>query len=421
MKIAKKIFFSAHIIIALIAFVFIIFVINTEIIYNHQQIAWEHSHTFFKYYFSFAGGPSEYLTLFITQSFYINWLGSLVITAINYLITFFLYMILKRNYRISLMSYFILALAPVIFMGLVSDYNYHFSITVNLFLITVILFLCDLIKIPLITKGPYHILLGGILVYYISGGIYFLIYMLTSLILVIHSMNRKALINIIILLVFTGLLPYITNKFLFVVSLKMSYLRSCPEVAVMLRYSKPLLFNVGLALIPFVLILNEISKFLSTQKIDSTINKKSHPNDLTVINDDHRFNNKHFYIGFAIWIPLAVIIMYASFNPIAKKRNEIEYLAHLEKWHDIIKLRSNVNEYDRMVNFQYNRALLHTGTLLENLFNYEQLLGVEGLFLDVPFTAEVALPNSDLYFDLGYIDESQRLAFEAQTIMPNSP
>jgi len=29
--------------------------------------------------------------------------------------------------------------------------------------------------------------------------------------------------------------------------------------------------------------------------------------------------------------------------------------------------------------------------------------------------------NSDLYFDLGYMDESQRWAFEAQTLLPNSP
>jgi hypothetical protein len=43
------------------------------------------------------------------------------------------------------------------------------------------------------------------------------------------------------------------------------------------------------------------------------------------------------------------------------------------------------------------------------------------LFLDVPFSGEIALPNSDLYFDLGNIDESQRYAFESETLMKNSP
>jgi len=104
-----------------------------------------------------------------------------------------------------------------------------------------------------------------------------------------------------------------------------------------------------------------------------------------------------------------------------KTKVEIDFYASQQSWEKVINLSGELDSYDRMVNFQYNRALSNSGQLLERLFNYEQKLGSQGLFLDKPFTSEVALPNSDIYFDLGNIDESQRYAFESETLMKNSP
>ncbi len=60
--------------------------------------------------------------------------------------------------------------------------------------------------------------------------------------------------------------------------------------------------------------------------------------------------------------------------------------------------------------------------LPERLFNYPQLLGVYALFYDNSnINGSLIMPNSDLYFDLGLMSESQHWAFEAQTLMPNSP
>ena len=417
----RKILFLVSIIISILSYLFILFAVNTELIYDHQQIAWERSSEFFKTYFSFAGGPAEYITLFITQSFYFNWLGSFIVLGIANLISFFLYESAKKKYGISNIAYFLIPLMPVIIVSLMSDYNYHFSITVNLLLIALVIYLCTLFERFNSTKISYHILISGLFVYYFSGGIYFLIFMLASLILMLKTLDRKTWINFLIIVVTAGIIPYLANRFVFLTSLKMSYFRAYPEVAVMLRYNRPILFYVILGMIPLVFFCSAViyrpfhkSKPGSPLK-DSDINNTSRILGLT--------GSPYLgtIIGVVVLLGLSSFILYKSINPQEKVKNEIEYKAHLGEWEEVISLGNNMKEYDRMVNFQYNRALMHTDKLLDSLYNFEQLLGAQGLFLDIPFTGEVALPNSDLYFDLGNIDESQRLAFEAQTLMPYSP
>jgi hypothetical protein len=52
---------------------------------------------------------------------------------------------------------------------------------------------------------------------------------------------------------------------------------------------------------------------------------------------------------------------------------------------------------------------------------YPQLLGTYGLFIDGTMAGSIAMPTSDLYYDLGMMSEAQKWAFEAQTLLPNSP
>ncbi len=400
---------------SILSFFFIFFTVNTTLIYHHQQIAWEKSTEFIKYYFSFAGGPAEYIALFITQFFYNNVLGSLIVALSSFLIVFFLSEIIKRKFEIYTISYFLILLMPVVLVALMYDYNYHFSITLNLLFVLLTLFLCEHLEKRFALRLPFYTILGCILVYYISGGIYFLIFMLTSLILILNRLNVKVSIRIVMIVMAAILIPYLANKFIFLASLKMSYFRAYPEVAVMLRYSKPILFYVFLGYIPFCVLISAL-----THRINKSRNEQEKNESENKIKWTKGFSK--IYSAF-LWIAFAIMtsaILFLSYNFSDKIRNEIDYKAYLGEWDEVIELSKKLKKYDRMVNFQYNRALLHTDKFLDNLFSYEQILGVEALFLDIPFTAEVALPNSDLYYDLGSIDESQRLAFEAQTLMPYS-
>ena len=111
-----------------------------------------------------------------------------------------------------------------------------------------------------------------------------------------------------------------------------------------------------------------------------------------------------------------------SLDPIKKKLITLEYYAENEEWEKILTLAEEIELYDFRVNFQVNRAYSHLGQLPDMLFNYPQLLGSFGLFVDpAMMIGSSSMPTSDLYFDLGFMNESQHWAFEAETLLPNSP
>ncbi|MBN2636545.1 MAG: hypothetical protein JXR61_09765 [Prolixibacteraceae bacterium] len=416
-KLVVYTFLLSFIIISILSYL----LIDTRLIFHHQQIAWDSSAAFFNSHFSKAGGPAEYIALFITQLFFYNFSGSFVISLVVTLITFVLYSIIKLKWGDFYLPYFILPFIPVILIALMFNYNYHFSITVNLFIVSNFLLLGQVINIRFKANLLIVTLLAGLWVYYLSGGIYFLLFMLSSIVLHLHSINKASLINIAVILFVTVLIPFVAFKFVFLTSLKMSYFRAYPEVAVMLRYNTPPLFYIGLGIIPFMFTISAI--FYRTSKKEKTTITKKTVNQRIVKKPFLRIpiQSTKIIAVIIVWLLCSTIILITAFNPSNKLQKQINYLAFNEKWDEVLEMSKKVKNYNRDVNFQFNRALLHTGKLLDDLFSYEQLLGVQGLFLDIPFTSEVALPNSDLYFDLGVIDESQRFAFEAQTLMPNSP
>ena len=52
---------------------------------------------------------------------------------------------------------------------------------------------------------------------------------------------------------------------------------------------------------------------------------------------------------------------------------------------------------------------------MNDLFNYNQLWGQDGLILTRYYNSKILMPISDYYFDLGYIKESRHWAYEALT------
>ncbi len=405
------------------SFFFLFFGIDISLQHHFQQTAWRSGKLFLNDHLNFAGGPGEYVALIISQFFYIKWAGSLIITATISLISFFVFLTLKKEGKGSHFILLFLPLLQILLLALISDYHFPFSVTFNLFFVSFIIYLSALIKDRLRMKIATDSIIAGIIVYYISGGFYFLIFMMSSLFLSLKKPFRNVILNSALILTATLLLPYLAYKFIFLLSLYGSYIRSTPDLAVMLRYTKTPLFYATLAAIPvFILFykLSGVKLFLNREKLDK--NKKGQIQNQTV--SFISSVKKQFLAISFILISLASIsffVLNSSFRPDEKIKLQIDYYAYNQDWDKVIELSGKVKEYDRMVNFHFNRALCQKGQMLEKLFSYEQILGTQGLFLDRPFAAEITLPNSDLYYELGNIDESLRLAFEAQTLMPESP
>ncbi|MBN1894804.1 hypothetical protein JW906_09930, partial [bacterium] len=66
-----------------------------------------------------------------------------------------------------------------------------------------------------------------------------------------------------------------------------------------------------------------------------------------------------------------------------------------------------------LVSFHVNRAMQHLGMLPDRMFSFPQTLGIDGLFFPGEFRYLIPLQCSDLYFDLGHVNEAQHWAHEA--------
>jgi hypothetical protein len=104
-----------------------------------------------------------------------------------------------------------------------------------------------------------------------------------------------------------------------------------------------------------------------------------------------------------------------------KLRIEIDYLAYTRQWEVLLKKANPQLMHERKTAFQINRALYYTGGLLENLFNFPQYLGNKSLLLENDTDDDVLIPVSDIYYDMGYLNESRHWANESLTRYGKQP
>ncbi len=415
MKTKKNLAFIAISGFALISFFVVFLLINPVLLYSEQQIAWLNGIHFFNYYLTFPGGLAEYFTLFISQFFYSKLIGAIIIALIPLLTVILLFKSLILRLKTIFLPVLFLPLLQVLILSLTTDYLFNFSVVINLFFVSLFLFCCFYAETKFKINLFFTFIPSLFIMYIVSGGVYILIFAISAILLLSYKPDRPRLLLILILAILSLLIPWFSYKFVYLTTLEQAFLRSVPDVAPMLRYSKPTLFLVTLGIIPFIIIVNLIAEFFR-----NTAKKNMSSKTSPAINSTLK-RILPLIIQTTGVLVFGILIFYNAYKPQVKLKAEIKLSAVQEKWDDVLLKIQEVEGYDRMVNFQFNRAIAHTGQMLERLFDYPQVLGTQGLFLDRPFTSEVALPNSDLYFDLGNIDESQRFAFESQTLMAYSP
>lgn len=280
MKTEKSLLFLLLVLIAVFSFIFSLIAIETSLHQHYQQIAWQSGKLFFDYYRTFSGGIGEYLALFISQLFKSNLLGSTIVALSGLLIPVFVFKTISIELVKTKLKFLLIPLIQIVILALMCDYSFRFSVTVNLILVSGFLNLCTLIDKYSRFKIKFHTIFAGILLYYLSGGMYFLIFMVSSLILLLKKPDLKLLFNALLFIAISFLIPYVAYRFVFVTSLNNSFFRSTPDVAAMIRYTRPPIFYVSLAAIPFVMFLSKIVAMIPVSKENLKTFKKNGDNSI---------------------------------------------------------------------------------------------------------------------------------------------
>lgn len=387
--------------------------------YHFQQTGFLTTYDFFHNYAVYAGGIADYAAEFIAQYFSFNLLGSLLIVAIASLQGLIAMELITRLFGKSKWRFSAFAVILIVGVMVLCDYRYPYYASIRLlfaFLFTGGFYLLKN-KYP---KASLYVwpLLAGLLFYLASGPALF-VFTLSTVLMIIYTekVNTWAKVSPAFLII-AALLPYIGYKFIFQTTLMNLYRITVVKPPELLAYSTFYQLYIYYALLPALLI---IFLFLSRVREKAPVSpiKKGKTVVKVSIYKQPSFSLSIQLAGFAA---LGYLLFIQSHEPFKKKLLTIEYYAENEEWNKVLKVAEEINSYDFRVNFQINRAYAHLGQLPEQLFNYPQLLGVNGLFFDNSnMNGSFTMPNSDLYFDLGFMSESQHWAFEGQTLMPNSP
>lgn len=124
-------------------------------------------------------------------------------------------------------------------------------------------------------------------------------------------------------------------------------------------------------------------------------------------------------IGFAVvWIGGGLLV-FGSFNTVRNDLIEYDYLVRSEQWDKIIKKAEKKPSLTPMGVSCINLALSQKGMLPERLFEFYQN-GPDGLL--PPFTRDMTapVPTAEVFFRLGFINETHRYVYEAQESIANS-
>jgi len=419
--------------------------IKPELQYFLQQTAFLTDRLFFQGYARYPGGIADYLSVFVGQFFHFNKVGSFLIILVAALQGFIAMNLVKRVSGKENCNFSIFTLILIGSIWVQCDYHYPFYASFRLFIASVFVWILTVLtqKFPSI-----HFYLAFVLasfIFYIAGGAALFVFTASAIFIQIRFLVKKSEWLVIpALIVFTAVIPYLSYKHLFLVDLSLVYSITHSKSPYILYYVADYKLYALYALLPSYLLLSLIYyKFRKNPEIASahpTETKKesvSQPKSLKknsiktnkkpVIQVEKKprkqWNTKYIWLTtqFVVLIAAAIFCLNFAVDKVDRTKTMVSYYGAERDWNNVIKTAKTLKDYDLFSNFEYNKALANTGKLAENLLNYPQLAGSQGLFLDGKVTSDVPFICSDQYYDLGFINESAHWTFEAQTIFPNSP
>jgi hypothetical protein len=394
-------------------------IIEPFLYYHFQQTGFLTTYEFFHSFAVQAGGMADYVAEFIAQFFYFNWWGSILVVMVAALQGFIALDLITRLTGKTKFAFGIFASILLLGVMVLFDYRYPYYASVRLLFAYLFTYGFYFLYSRYQRISLYSWPALAILLFYLgSGPALFVFTACTLLIIVAKEKNAVRAIVIPAFIAFAALVPYIGYKFLFQTTLPNLYRLTVVKPPQMLAYSTFYQVAAYYALLPLMLL---SFLFLIRQREEAPV---------AAVKKGKKTPEKRLLKQPVVLLTLQMVVLAGvgyflfvkSFDPLKKNLLRIEYYAETEDWQKVLKVAEAIDHYDFKVNFHVNRAYAHLGKLPERLFAYPQVLGVNGVFFDNSnMNGSFTMPNSDLYYDLGFMSESQRWAFEGQTLMPNSP
>lgn len=379
------------------SFIYIYVQLDPKLIYQSQEPVF-----FFDLHFMFGflvrpGGINELFSDFLSQLYYNSFTGALLLIVLFGLIAWMTkrFVMALGAHRPPVYMHWI----PVAFLlALHSDYTYPLVFTLGLLWILLALNLY-------LWLSPSNNVLRFLgfsflhtLLYYIAANQAFIFAI--TIILYEFLYKRKILLPILCV-IFSGILPYIAALSVFILSIQQAFRFQLFYFDI---YAVTWLSWILYAFFPFLLIFQWIEK----KYTDIRLKKKITPFE----NIFYPTNAIKVLQGVAVLV-LFVLLSFNSYDKSKKAFLQIDYYCHVGDWEKVLDMVKGGRSGRSLVESQAYRALYHLGRLSDELFRYTRHFGGDGLFMHTSTLVLFPRQHSDIFFDLGILNESEHWAYEA--------
>lgn len=392
------IFFSVY-------YLYIWLYVNPALYYQQQQPVFLIDNRFFNGFLSYPGGLTEYIDAFISQFYIFPWIGALFIVGIIWLITLYTSIIIK-SVSAKKEIFFIKYIPALLLLSLYNYYDYTLSTSIGL----LIALFFTILYLKFSPENKYIriilFLLYAIIIFYLTAGPMALFAIICLIYELIHKRN---VLNTLLYLFISLIVFYLAPDF-FLIPVKDVFLN-------LISFKD----NLSPDIIQYILFLFYPVIFLY-YLFASKSEKKTDKNNTIINKISNLLNNKIIVIlQPVVLIILVIIIAYFLGNKGNKSLLQIEYYAHNEEWNKVLEsARDKVND-NMLIAFQLNRALYHLNMLPDSMFVFSQKWRENGLILPSTVTPIYPLKRSDLFFEIGHLNEAEHMAYEAMALNENFP
>ena len=356
---------------------------------------------FFKQSITHPGGLIEFLGGFLSQLFYINWVGALVITAVAWGLSIVSLRLIDLAGSKS--SYRMLGYIPALLF--IMSYNYYdHALLLGLALLTALFFSVFYIKSRLksVSARILWFCILFVVLYFIAGGACLFFAMLA---VINECFFRREYMAAVILFATAAIAPYIAGTLIFDLHSSAIFLSLTPFYSGWANMDSALILQSMFIFVPGLII--GIILF-SSKKAGSSSRRKW----LVKI------------LPYTVLLVLFIIANLITFNKNKKTLYKLIYFSHLNKWEQVLDQAQKLppDTYNLYNNYQINRALYHSGRLGEEMFSFPQHMDALAL---IPFETERFLMRDaaviEVSLELGSLNIAEYLSLEVMEVAGNSP
>jgi len=341
---------------------------------------------FFREYFAFPGRPAEYISRLLTQ-FNTYPLIAALLTFLCLTIIYFLGLKLFKGEKYS----WWLAFVPVfvlIFMHNQYRHSIRFDLDILMLVSALFIFSISQKRSRELMYLSFPLLLATL--FYLNGFFTAATFMITACLIPLKKEKN------------TYLLGFLASSFavliLFYVIFSISVHDFRQELTDMSRIYPfryfPLVLYLTIILLPLLAILF------------SSIKKK--------------VPAKAVYASLLI-APATLLLLFLTLNKEEKKSLTVQHHARNGNWERVLQVAKGYRYPDRNVVFYTNLALWQTGKMQDELFNYNQSFGAEGLLLAEMSTFSEIVPNQEIFLQMGALSLSIIWGTEATNVYGANP